>query len=100
MAKMKKASLVEVWEDTVDVWDLLKSLLLCTGICMAGYVLTPLDPPYPLVVGLIGALIGFVLSTLLIKPKRVFVKWKGEPVSANETGSETGSKETGRRDEQ
>jgi hypothetical protein len=73
---MRKNSkqLVEVWGDTVAIGDLLKSLLICTSISMGVYFLAPNQPSYPLVGGLIGAMIGFILCSCLFHPKRKLVE--------------------------
>jgi len=63
---------VEVWEDLVHIKDLVISLLICTITTLGGYFIAPNDPPKPLFYGLIGALIGFGICSIIIKPKRIF----------------------------
>jgi hypothetical protein len=71
---------VEVWEDLVRIKDLVFSLFICSITTLGGYFIAPNDPPKPLFYGLIGALIGFGICSIVIKPKRVFreVEVKGE----------------------
>ncbi|MGJ9459530.1 hypothetical protein [Oceanobacillus sp. CF4.6] len=66
----KQANNIEVWEDVVDIKDLLLSILLCTATAMGAYLIAPDDPPKPLLYGLVGVVIGFVISSIIIKPKR------------------------------
>ena len=63
---------VEVWEDLVHIKDLVISLLICSITTLGGYFIAPNDPPKPLFYGLIGALIGFAICSVIIKPKRTF----------------------------
>jgi hypothetical protein len=67
--------LVEVWGDTVAIGDLLKSLFICTSTTMGVYFLAPNHPPFPLIGGLLGAIIGFILCSCLFHPKRKLVEW-------------------------
>jgi len=62
--------LAEVWEDVVDVKELLLSLLISTVGALGGYIAAPNTPPYPLVCGLIGSVVAFVVCAVLFKPKR------------------------------
>lgn len=61
---------IEVWEDLVSIKDLVMSLVISSITALGGYFIAPNEPPKPLFFGLFGALIGFVICTLLIKPKR------------------------------
>jgi hypothetical protein len=63
---------IEVWEDLVSIKDLVVSLLICSVAAMGGYFIAPNEPPKPLLFGLTGALIGFVICSAIIKPKRNF----------------------------
>ncbi len=63
---------IEVWEDLVSIKDLVKSLLICTVTTLGAYFIAPNEPPKPLFFGLIGAFAGFVICSLIIKPKRSF----------------------------
>lgn len=45
---------------------------------MGGYFLAPNDPPLPLFFGLVGTLIGFIITSLIIKPKRNLKEVEGE----------------------
>lgn len=61
----------EVWGDTASIGDLVKAVVLTVGLTMAAYLLVPGEAPVPLVAGLGGAVLGFVLSSFLIPTKRV-----------------------------
>lgn len=65
---------IEVWEDIVNIKDLVISLFVCSITTMGGYFIAPQDPPKPLFFGLIGAIIGFIILTIFIKPKRTFIE--------------------------
>jgi hypothetical protein len=63
---------IEVWEDLVKIQDLVISLIICSITTLGGYLIAPNEPPKPLLFGLAGALIGFILCSFMIKPKRNF----------------------------
>lgn len=65
---------IEVWEDLVNIKDLVISLIVCSITTLGGYFLAPKVPPKPLLFGLLGAIIGFVICAILIKPKRIFIE--------------------------
>jgi len=67
---------IKIWEDLADVRDLLKALLLCISFTLIGYFIAPDYGPMPLFFGLGGSLIGFIISSLLIKSKRDVVEEK------------------------
>ena len=61
----------EVWEDLVYIRDLILALIICLATTFSGYFLAPDEPPMPLFFGLAGAISGFIVSSIIIKPKRV-----------------------------
>ncbi|MDL4840186.1 hypothetical protein [Aquibacillus rhizosphaerae] len=61
---------IEVWEDLVNIKDLVLSLFICSFTTLTAYFIAPNEPPQPLFYGLIGALIGFGICSYFIKPKR------------------------------
>ncbi len=63
---------VEVWEDLVSIKDLVLSLIICSVTTLGGYLVAPAEPPKPLIFGLLGALLGFIVCSFIIKPKRAF----------------------------
>lgn len=65
----EKENLVEIWEDNVDIKDLLIAMLLCVGFSLGGYLLAFGETP-PLIFGLGGGVIGFIIASIIIKPKR------------------------------
>ncbi|WP_139904746.1 hypothetical protein [Clostridium thermarum] len=67
---------IEIWEDLVRIRDLVIAIFICIFTTLGGYLIAPEEPPKPLFLGLTGAIAGFVISTILIKPKRVI---KEEP---------------------
>ena len=67
-------TLYEVWEDVVDFKQLLLSLLINTVGALGGYIIAPNVKPYPLLYGLAGAGIAFLVTAFMIKPKRSLIK--------------------------
>lgn len=70
-------NLVDIWSDNVDIKDLIISMVLCIGLSLAGYLLAFGDIP-PLISGLIGGAVGFIISSIIIKPKRKITTKKEE----------------------
>jgi len=71
MDKSRKRKYTEIWEDMVSLKDLVLALILCIGLTMTGYFVAPMEYPGSLFFGLGGAVLGFILSSMFIKPKRV-----------------------------
>ena len=65
---------IEIWDDLVRIKDLVKALFICIITTFCGYFLFPSDSYKPLLFGLVGAIVGFLVSSFLIKPKREFVE--------------------------
>ena len=65
----EKGNYVEIWEDNVDVKDLVIAMVLCIGFSLGGYLIAFGGTP-PLIFGLAGGVIGFIISSIVIKPKR------------------------------
>lgn len=70
----KNVQLVEVWGDVVDFKELLFSLAICTIGALGGYIIAPNEPPKPLMFGLLGVFIGFIICTFTFKPKREVIE--------------------------
>lgn len=67
-----KNTMVEIWGDVIEIKDLIISILISALFTMGGYFLAPPDDRIrQLFFGLLGAVIGFFISTLLVKPKRI-----------------------------
>lgn len=66
----------EIWDDLVAFRSLILALALCISFMAAGYYFAPDKAPYPLFMGLGGALTGFIISSFLIKPKRIVIEEK------------------------
>lgn len=64
--------LVEVWEDTVSIKDLLIAMVISLVLGMGCYLIAPARPPLPLIISLIGTVIAFVVNSVVIKQKRKF----------------------------
>ena len=74
---MKKKEMVEIWGDVVEIKSLLISIIISLESTMGLYFLAPQDDKtQALFFGLAGAVLGFVISTILIKPKRTITKEK------------------------
>ncbi|GAA0590766.1 hypothetical protein GCM10009001_03460 [Virgibacillus siamensis] len=69
---------VDIWGDNVKLRDLGISMLLCIVFALGGYLLAPNEPPRPLIYGLIGGAAGFIISSIIIKPKRRITAMEGE----------------------
>ena len=61
---------IEIWEDLVYIKDLILALAICLLTTLGAYFIAPNEPPKPLFFGLSGAIVGFIISSILIKPKR------------------------------
>lgn len=67
-----KQQKIEIWGDVVELKELIIAILLSSGSTMEAYFLAPSDDKTKqLFFGLAGAVIGFILSSIFIKPKRV-----------------------------
>lgn len=71
-------SYVEIWGDNVKLKDLGIAMALCISFALGGYILAPGDAPQPLIIGLIGGVVGFIISSIIIKPKRTISKMNGD----------------------
>lgn len=69
---------IEIWEDIVNIKDLIISLGVCSFTTLGGYFIAPLEPPKPLFFGLSGAIVGFIILAVIIKPKRDFIETNQE----------------------
>lgn len=67
---MEEENNIEIWEDLVNLIDLIKALILCMITTFSGYFLAPKDSYKPLLFGLVGSITGFIVSCFIIKPKR------------------------------
>jgi hypothetical protein len=65
---------IEIWSDLVNIKDLVIALLICSFTTFGGYFLSPNASYKPLLFGLLGAIIGFIISGLIIEPKRVVME--------------------------
>lgn len=66
-----KKEFIEIWGDLVAIKDLILSIIICSGCTMGAYFLAPsTDQTKQLFFGLGGAVVGFLISAILIKPKR------------------------------
>lgn len=73
-----KVTLVQIWDDVVDMSSLVKSLLITSILTMGFYFIAPNDSrPSQLLFGLGGAVLGFFINSLIFKPKR-HITQKGE----------------------
>lgn len=67
----KKNEMVEIWGDVVEIRSLVLSIIISIISTMGLYLLAPKDDKtMGLFFGLFGAVIGFVISAIIIKPKR------------------------------
>ena len=67
-----KQQKIEIWGDVVELKELIIAILLSSGSTIRAYFLAPSDDKTKqLFFGLAGAVIGFILSSIFINPKRV-----------------------------
>ncbi len=78
--KKEDVDLIEVWEDHVRVKDLLIAMTISIVLSLGGYIIAPGEAPQPLIFGLTGGIIGFIISSILIKPKREVMEVDEEEV--------------------
>ncbi len=69
---------IEVWEDLVDIKELILALFICSITALGGYFIAPDNPTKKLLCGISGAIIGFVICAILIKPKRILIEGNKE----------------------
>lgn len=68
---LKEKQFIEIWGDVVESRHLLISMIITTVTTFSLFSFAPKgDRPMGLLLGLTGAVIGFLISVLLIKPKR------------------------------
>lgn len=68
---LKEKQFIEIWGDVVESRHLLISMIITTVTTFFLFSFAPKgDRPMGLLLGLTGAVIGFLISVLLIKPKR------------------------------
>ena len=68
---MKNQRLISIWGDVVGLIDLIKALLISASLTLGGFFIADnTNPTQQLFFGLFGAVIGFVINSFLIKPKR------------------------------
>jgi hypothetical protein len=66
-----KKSYIEIWGDMIYIKDLVISITLISITTMGAHLLAPENNrPLGLLFGLLGAVIGFFIAMVLIKPKR------------------------------
>ena len=69
-----KNTKVEIWGDVIEIKYLIISIIISSIFTMGGYFLAPHnDKTKQLFFGLLGAIIAFIISTFIIKPKRIIV---------------------------
>lgn len=81
---MKEKQWIEIWGDVIEIKMLVFSIILSSLTTLGGYFLAPKDDSAKqLFFGLGGALIGFIISSLLIKPKRMILNANPERKEIN-----------------
>ena len=74
-----KKTLVKVWGDVISLYEFLGVTALTLLTTFSLYFLAPSNhKPLQLLFGLIGAVIGFIISSIAIKPKRVLQEQNNE----------------------
>lgn len=69
-----KKQMVEIWGDVVEIKFLLMSIFISGFSTMGAYFLAPSNEKIKqLFFGLGGAVLGFCISAILVKPKRIII---------------------------
>jgi len=70
----KQKEMVEIWGDIVDMKSLILAIVISSILTMGLYFLAPAgDQMIELFLGLGGAVLGFIISSIIIKPKRIII---------------------------
>lgn len=69
---------IEIWTDLVNLKDLIVAMVITAITTLGAYFVAPNVEPLPMLFGLVGALVGFAISAILIKPKRQFKETEHE----------------------
>lgn len=71
MEKNKNKKII-LWGDIVTIKDLIISILISLILTMGMYFIAPADKAsYKLFFGLAGAILAFIITSLIFKPKRM-----------------------------
>ena len=74
MTVNNKKQMVEIWGDVVEIRLLVMSIFISSVSTMGAYFLAPSnDKIKQLFFGLVGAILGFLISAIFIKPKRIII---------------------------
>lgn len=73
---MNRKTLIDIIGDLADVRELIIAMIISSCSALLGYILCPLEKPYPLFFGLFALLISFVINNILFKPKRKIIYQK------------------------
>ena len=69
-----KNTMVEIWGDVIKIKDLIISIITSSIFTMSAYFLAPSNNrTRELFYGLLGAVVGFIVAAVLIRPKRVII---------------------------
>lgn len=69
-----KDTMVEIWGDVIRIKDLITSIIISSLFTMGAYFLAPSGKRIrELFYGLLGAVTGFVVANVLIRPKRIII---------------------------
>lgn len=68
-----KKNLIKLWGDVVSAKELIFSILIVSFTTLFSYFLSPKSDTLPLDLffGLGGAILGFIITIFLFKPKRI-----------------------------
>ncbi len=64
----------DVWGDNVSLKDLLIAMVASIAGTLGGYLIAPSDQPLPLIFGLAGGIVAFIICSFFFKPKRRITK--------------------------
>ncbi|HLS53161.1 MAG TPA: hypothetical protein VK031_04255 [Tissierellaceae bacterium] len=76
--------MIELWGDVVDIKHLIYSILISAISTMGAYFFAPANNNTKgLFYGLMGAVLGFIISTFIFKPKRI-IKFQTDIINDKE----------------
>ncbi len=73
-----KKQLIDILGDVADFKQLIYAMVISSVFGLTAYLLAPSKEPYPLICGLGGLIISFVITNKLFKPKRKIVYKEGD----------------------
>ncbi len=74
----KEKKLINILGDIADFQEVLYSMIISVCLSLVAYKFAPEKAPMPLLFGLLGLIIAFVINNFLFKPKRIIKYDEGD----------------------